>query len=85
MPRPPVPRTVAGPASPSGNPPGAPEHYLPDVFFLVLLCDRDIPAVGFQFMLKNPPESVVLHTERVVQHGGDVVLSGKLGQKMNVT
>ena len=33
-------------------------------------------------MLKNPPESVVLHTERVVQHGGDVVLSGKLGQKM---
>lgn len=30
-------------------------------------------------MLKNPPESVVLHTESVVQHGGDIVLSAGQG------
>ena len=48
---------------------------LPDIFFLVPLCDRNVPAVGLQFVLKNPPESTVLHTESVVQHRGDVVLS----------
>lgn len=52
---------------------------LPNVFFLVLLCDRDISAVGFQLMLQNPPESVVLHTESVVQHGRDIVLSVRAG------
>ena len=55
--------------------PGAPEHCLPDIFLLILLCDGDVPAIGFQFVLKNPPESVVLHAERVIEHGGDVVLS----------
>lgn len=29
-------------------------------------------------MLKNPPESVVFHTEGVVQHGGDIVLPGEV-------
>lgn len=48
---------------------------LPDIFFLVLLCDRNVSAVGLQFMLKNPPEGIVLHAEGVVQHGGDIVLS----------
>lgn len=56
--------------------PGCPEPCLPDIFLLILLCDGDVPAVGFQFVLKNPPESVVLHAERVIEHGGDVVLSG---------
>lgn len=55
--------------------PGAPEHCLPDIFLLILLCDGDVPAVGFQFVLKNPPESIVLHAERVIEHGGDVILS----------
>ena len=63
-------RCLASPA------PGAPEHCLPDIFLLILLCDGDVPAVGFQFVLKNPPESIVLHAERVIEHGGDVVLSG---------
>lgn len=54
---------------------------LPDIFFLVLLRDRNISAVGLQFMLKNPPESVVFHTEGVVQHRGDIVLSGKVRTK----
>lgn len=64
------------PPSQGDTSPDAPEHCLPDIFLLILLCDGDVPAVGFQFVLKNPPESVVLHTERVIEHGGDVVLSG---------
>lgn len=51
---------------------------LPYIFLLVLLCDGNISAVGFQFMLKNPPESIVFHTESVVQHRGDVVLSAEV-------
>lgn len=56
------------------SPPSSPRT-LPDIFFLVLLCDRNISAIRFQFMLENPPKSIVLHTESVVQHRGDIILS----------
>lgn len=36
-------------------------------------------------MLQNPPEGVVLHTESVVQHRGDIVLPVELGQKMGIS
>lgn len=50
---------------------------LPHVFFFVLLSDGNIAAVGFEFVLQELPEGVVLHAERVVQDRGDVVLSAR--------
>lgn len=53
---------------------------LPDILLLVLLSDGHVSAIGFQFMLKNPPEGIVLHTEGMIQHGRDVILSADTGQ-----
>ena len=53
---------------------------LPDVFLLVILSDGHISAIGFQFMLKNPPESIVFHAEGMIQHWCDVILSVDIGE-----
>lgn len=50
---------------------------LPDIFLLILLSDGHVSAIGFQLMLKNPPKSIVLNTECVIQHGSDVILTAK--------
>lgn len=73
----PCPGRFWAPRCPHGRLPRFPGT-LPDIFFLVLLCDRNVSAIGFQFMLKNPPKSIVFHTESVVQHRGDIVLSVKV-------
>lgn len=54
----------------SPSPPGSPH-----ILFLVLLGDRNIPAVGLELVLRELPEGVVLHAEGVIEHGRDVVLS----------
>lgn len=48
---------------------------LPHVFLLVLLGDRNITPIRFEFVLEKLPEGIVLHAERVVEHRGDVVLT----------
>lgn len=48
---------------------------LPHILFLVLLGYCDVAAVGFEFVLRELPEGVVLHAERVIEHRRDVVLS----------
>lgn len=55
-------------------------NILPDIFLLILLSDRHISAIGFQFMLKDPAESIVLHAEGMVQHWCDVILSVDTGK-----
>lgn len=76
-------RTVAGGRS-AGTPLSAHTHThvplavppgLPHILFFVLLGDRNIPAVGFELVLRELPEGVVLHAEGVIEHGRDVVLS----------
>ena len=68
-------------ATPPANLPPRLPWTLPDIFFLVLLCDRHVSAIRFQFVLKNPPESIVLDAESVIQHRGDVILSVGVGQR----
>lgn len=57
--------------------------YVPDVFFLVLLSHRDVPAIGLEFVLEELAKGVVLYTECVVQHRGDVILP--VDQEENTT
>lgn len=47
----------------------------PHILFFVLLGYCDVPAIGFEFVLREFPKGVVLHAERVIEHRRDVVLS----------
>lgn len=48
---------------------------LPHVLLLVLLGYWNIPAIGFEFVLRELPKGVVLHAESVIENGRDVILS----------
>lgn len=60
---------------PGRPPPGCPNPAYRTYSFL-FSCDGTFLLAGFQFVLKNPPKAFVLHAERVIEHRGDVVLSG---------
>lgn len=47
---------------------------VPHVFFLAVLGDRDVPAVGLEFVLEELAKGVVLYAECVVQNRRDVIL-----------
>lgn len=48
---------------------------LPHILFFVLLSHGNIPAIGFELVLRELPKGVMLHAERVIEHSRDVVLS----------
>lgn len=47
----------------------------PHILFLILLVDRDALSVGLQLVLYDLAISTMLHTEGVVQHASDVVVT----------